>query len=121
MADRKNIVGGVVAVYIDGVRLRVKDEVEVMHGNEDVQPVVGADEVHGFSATPQAPGLKFKTTDASDLDVKALLSKRNVTVFVEKPNGKGIVLSEAAIGGGRYTSKEGEIELEAWGLRLEEV
>lgn len=118
----KNVVGGIITVHVDGIRVRVKGEVEVVHGTPMVEAVVGADEIHGFKETPQAPSIKFKTTDTADLDVKALLSKRNVTVFAEKPNGKGLVLSEAsAAGDGRYTSGEGEIELEYIGIRLEEV
>lgn len=116
------VVGGFVEVFVDSIKLAVKSQIEVMHGTPTVTEVNGASGPQGVKSAPTSPRIKFTTTDRVDVDVIALLTARGVTVFARKPNGKGLVLANAvAAGEGRYTSDEGELELEYIGETLEEV
>jgi hypothetical protein len=81
MATQK--VGGVIALYVDGVKIRCKSGAEYSLGVPELTPVVGADEKHGDKETPQPPMIKVTTTDAADVDIKALLTKRDATVILE--------------------------------------
>lgn len=118
----KQTVGGPIAIYIDGVKIRCKSGAEYSLGVPQVTPVMGVDEKHGDKETPEAPMLKVTTTDTADLDLKALLSKRNATVFMEKPNGKGVVYSNCSITpAGPLTTDEGEVPLNIYASKAEEV
>lgn len=116
------IVGGPIAIYIDGVKIRCKSGAEYSLGVPQITPVMGVDILHGYKETPEAPYLKVTTTDTSDLDLKALITKRNVTVLMEKRNGKGVAFSDCAIStSGALTTDEGEVPLNIIAKYAEEV
>lgn len=118
----KNTVGGVISISVDGVKIRCKSGAEYTLGVPEITPVVGMDEKHGDRETPQAPMLRVTTTDASDVDIKALLTKRDATVFMELPNGKGVVFSQCSISpAGPLTTDEGEVPLQIYAARAEPV
>lgn len=118
----KNIVGGVISITIDGVKIRCKSGAEYELGVPELTPVVGADEMHGSKETPKPASLKVTTTHVAGLDVKALLTKRDATVFMELPNGEGVVFSESTVGpAGPLTTDEGEIPLMIYAKRAEPV
>lgn len=118
----KNIVGGPINIYVDGVKIRCKTGAEWSLGVETLTPVTGADTYHGSKATPEPPMLKVTTTDSFDLDLKALLTKRGVSVFMELPNGKSVVFSNADISpAGSLTTDEGEIPLQIYAQNAEVV
>lgn len=114
------IVGGVIAIYVDGVKLRCKSGAEYSLGVPELTPVVGVDEKHGDKEVPQPPMLKVTTTDAADVDIKALLTKRNATVLMELANGKGVVFSSCSISpAGPLTTDEGEVPLNIYAALAE--
>lgn len=116
------IVGGPIAIYIDGVKIRCKSGAEYSLGVPQITPVMGVDGKHGDKETPEAPYLKVTTTDTADLDLKALLTKRNATVFMEKRNGKGVTFSDCSISpSGALTTEEGEVPLSIYARFAEEV
>jgi len=115
-------VGGVISIWVDSVKIRCKSGAEWELGVPELTPVVGADEMHGNKETPKPASLKVTTTHDNDVDLKALITKRNVTVFMELPNGQGVVFSEASVGpGGPFTTDEGEIPLMIYAPRAELV
>lgn len=103
-------VGGIIQVQTGGVIQDAKGEFTFNLGAPLVEPVVGQDSVHGYKETPQPAYIEGSITDRGTLDVKALVTAKNVTVTVKLANGKTVVLRNGVFAGdGNVTTGEGEI------------
>lgn len=119
MAQRK---GGIIFLKIDGVLRQAKGAFSYSLMTSQKEAIVGADSVHGYKETPVAPYIEGEITDATDLDVKALLAITDSTVTLELANGKVIALRGAWFAGDGVTSTdEGNIAVRFEGLTAEEI
>jgi hypothetical protein len=115
-------VGGIIEVKANGVLYAAKGEFTYNLGVNKREAVLGADKVHGYKETVQAPKLEGALTDAGDLDVKTILGLKDATVTLGLANGKIIVFKDAWYSGdGDITTEEGEIQFQIQALNAEEV
>lgn len=118
----RNRRGGKILFKIDGARYEAKGNFTYNLGADKKEAIVGADTVHGYKSTPQAPRIEGAITDRGDLNLTQILELDDATVTLELANGKTIVLSGAWYAGdGNVTTEEGEIEIVLEALRGEEV
>lgn len=117
-----NRVGGTISLKADGEMLSAKGNFSYHLGTPKREVVVGADAVHGFKETPQAPYIKGAITDHKDLDLADFLTKKDMTIILDLANGKSIVLRDALnCSDGEASSEEGEIEVEFFGSSAQEI
>lgn len=115
-------VGGIIEVKADGVLYAAKGSFTYNLGVNKREAVLGADVVHGYKESVQAPMLEGAITDSGDLDVKTVLSLKNATVTLSLANGKVISFKEAWYAGdGNVTTEEGEIQFKIEAMRAEEI
>lgn len=115
-------VGGIIEIKANGVLYAAKGEFTYNMGANKREAVVGADAVHGYKETVQAPKCEGAITDSGDLDVKTLLNLKDATVTLSLANDKVIVFKDAWYSGdGNITTEEGEIEFAIQALRAEEI
>ncbi len=115
-------VGGIIEVKANGVLYAAKGEFTYNLGANKREAVLGADNVHGYKETVQAPKLEGALTDSQDLDVKTILNLKDATVTLSLANGKIIVFKDAWYSGdGDVTTEEGEIQFQIQALNAEEV
>ena len=101
-----NRVSGVFFVEIDGVRRNALGNWTYNLGQPKREPVIGADQIHGYMETPQSPRVEGEITDQRDLDVEAMINLTDTTITVELANGKIVTLRNA------YYAGDGDIGTE---------
>lgn len=122
MAETPNRRAGRIFIKVDGVQQDAKGSFTYNLGRDKREPMVGADQVHGFKETPQVAMIEGKITDRSDFDLAAFLDLTDTTVTLEVSNGKTIVLRNAWYAGdGNVETEEAEIEVLFHGLSAEET
>lgn len=115
-------VGGIIEIKVDGVLYAAKGEFTYNLGANKREAVLGADVVHGYKETVQAPRIEGAITDRGDLDVKTILTLKDATSTLSLANGKIVVLKDAWYAGdGDISTEEGEIEMKLEGLSAEEI
>jgi hypothetical protein len=115
-------IGGIIRLTIDGTQQRAKGNFTYNLGANKREAVIGADGVHGYKETPQAPFIEGAISDSSSLDVASLLDLTDSTVILEVANGKSIVLRDAYYtGDGEVSAEEGEIKVKFEGVSAEEI
>ena len=103
-------VGGPYELQAGGVRLNGKAGATYNLGHPKREAVMGASSGHGFKETPQPSFVEVDVTDSDTLDVKALVTMRDVTVTLKVANGKTILLHNAYYAGeGTIATDEGNI------------
>ncbi len=114
MADQRR--AGTIQLQTDGTVQDAKGNFTYNLGAAKREPLVGADRVHGYTEKPQPGSIEGAITDRSNLDVKALVNGRDLTITLQLANGKTITASEAWYGGdGNVTTEEAEIEVKWYG------
>lgn len=114
--------GGIIFLKVNGTQLDAKGDFTYNLGKAKRDTVIGADSVHGFTETPQAPFIEGEITDHPDLDLAGLLEVTDATVTLQLANGKTIALRNAWYAGeGTGNSKEGNIGVRFEGLSGEEI
>lgn len=118
----QNRKGGIIYIKVDGSRLQAKGNFTYNLGVAQRTAIVGADEVHGFSESPQVAFIEGEVTDSADLDLAALAKMEDVTVTLELANGKVIVLRNGWFAGeGTGNTEEANIGVRFEGRSAEEV
>ena len=119
MADQRR--AGLIQLQTNGTIQDAKGEFTVNYGQVKREEIVGADGIHGYKETPQAGMIKGAITDRGTLDVKALVTGKDLTVTLLFANGKVFALKDAWYSGdGNLTTGEAEIEVE-WKGTAEEI
>lgn len=91
-------------------------------GEPKRETIVGADRVHGFSETPQAPFIEGKVTDRRTLDLRKLLRLEGATVTLKLAGGKTVVLRDGwYCGSGDVAANKAEVEVRFEGLSADEL
>lgn len=122
MATPGGRIGGKIFFHINGTRQLAKGNFTYNLGTDLREPVVGSDEVHGYTEKPQAPYIEGEITDRGDLDVKAMLGVTAATITLELTNGKTVLLRDGWHGGeGNVQTDEGNIAVKFYGRSAEEV
>lgn len=113
---------GTIYFNVDGTRQSAKGNFTYNLGGEQRSPIIGADEVHGYSSQPRVAFIEGMITDSSDTDVATLLALDDVTVTLELANGKTVILHESwYAGSGDVTTEQAEINVRFEGPRAEEM
>lgn len=114
--------GGIIYLKINGERYQAKGNFTYNLGKPKRGPVVGSDEVHGFTETPQVAFIEGEITDDSDLDLAKLVTIENATVTLELANSKTFVIREGWYAGeGTGNTEEGNIGFRVEGKTGEEI
>ncbi len=114
--------GGIIQIQVGGVMQDAKGAFTYGLGTEKRDTIIGADAVHGYKATPQAPFIEGAFTDRAGLDVKALFMTDGVTITLLLANGKTVVLTNAwHAGEGTISTEEGEFAVRFEGTSAEEI
>lgn len=112
---------GIIYVKVDGVQIEAKGDYSFNLGLPKREPIIGSDGVHGYKETPQVSYIEGATTDGKELDIAKLAQQDNVTVTLERNNGKTYVLHDAWFAGDATVSTgEGEINVR-WESRRQGV
>lgn len=102
--------GGIITVQVNGEKYDAKGEYTYNLGRPQRAAIVGSDEVHGFTETPQVGFIEGEITDRAELDLNALVTIEDATVTLALANGKVIVLREAWYAGdGNAATQEANI------------
>ena len=89
MAQR---VAGIFNFQIDGVLRNAKGSFTYNLGQPKREMVIGADRVHGYKETVQAPSLEGEITDSPDINLESeILNRVDGTATLELANGKSIL------------------------------
>lgn len=114
--------GGIIFLKTDSELLDAKGEFTYNLGQPKREAVVGADQVHGYSETPQVAFIEGEVTDSQGLDVEKLTNISDATVTLELANGKVFVLRNAWFAGeGNIGTQQGNIAVRFEGLQGEEI
>lgn len=115
--------GGIIQFKVDGIQYDAKGNFSHNFGVPKRESMMGADRRHGFKETPQPAYIEGEITDANDLDIRKVMSLRNVTVTLLVANGKTRVLRNADYCGadGTVGSEEGNIQVRFEGDEMDEV
>lgn len=117
-----NRLAGLLEVQVNGTLLQAKGNWTYNLGANKREAIVGADRVHGYKELPQAPYIEGEVTDASDLDVEALLRTDDATITLKLANGKVVVLRNAWYAAdGNIQTEEANIQIRFEGKSAEEV
>jgi hypothetical protein len=104
------------------VQYRAKGSFKYNLGKPKREPVLGQDDVHGYTEKPQAAYIEGTITDDADLDLANLVQMVSKTVTIELANGKVISLRDAVFtGDGEGSTEEGEITVRFDGKSAVEV
>ncbi|WP_027367403.1 phage tail tube protein [Desulfocurvibacter africanus] len=107
---------------VDGTLYDAKGSFTYNTGQPKREAIVGADGVHGFKETQQAPFIEGEITDRASLDLEKFVTIDGATVTLEMLNGKVFVLREAWFAGdGSVTTEEAAIAVRFEGMSGEEV
>jgi cellulose synthase/poly-beta-1,6-N-acetylglucosamine synthase-like glycosyltransferase len=115
-------VSGVIALYRNGVQMRVKGNVEYSMNRFERVMVVGADGVHGYAEKPRIPYVQATLTDTSDFDTREVTEDDSATIALHLANGKTVGLRNAVFtGDGATTTEESEFSARWEGVDSFEV
>ena len=113
---------GTLSLQIDGVTYDLAGHFTYNLGVEKRETKVGPNGVQGYSGMPQAPFIEGEITDASDLDVKALLALENATLQLDLANGKRVVQRNSwCVSEGTIGTEQANIQVRFEGRESEEI
>jgi hypothetical protein len=116
-------VGGIFKLYVNGVQMNLKGDPTIDIGGKQRTLLMGADgRAHGYQVRNTKASVSGTFTDTSDLDLVLLRDMKNATIKIEKPNGKTVIINDAAFSGDASESgAEGEINFAFEGTPGEEL
>jgi len=86
---------GIFYIKVDGSILEAKGNFTYNLGEHKRTAIIGTHKVSGYKEEVQTAFIEGEVTDASDLDLKALVTLEDVDITLELANGKVIVLRQA--------------------------
>jgi len=115
-------VGGSCELKVDGVIYNTIGSLTIETGGRSSEPKMSRGKVVGYKVTDANPGkISGTIVDTNELDIVELQQKKNATVTVKKPNGKTVVLRNAAFSiVSSENMEEGEVSFEFQGNPIEE-
>lgn len=114
--------GGVIFLKTDSELLDAKGEFTYNLGQPKREAIVGADQVHGYTETPQVAFIEGEVTDSNGLNVEKMVNTTDATITLELANGKVFVLRNAWFAGdANIGTGQGNIAVRFEGMRGEEV
>ena len=115
-------VGGSCEFKVDGVIYNTIGSITIETGGQNREPKMSRGKVVGYKLTDANPGkISGTIVDTNELDIVELQQKKKVTVTVKKPNGKTVVLRNAAFSiVSSENMEEGEVSFEFQGDAIEE-
>lgn len=120
MADQRR--AGLIQLQANGEIHDAKGNFSYNLGEPKREAIVGADGIHGYKEGPQVSFIEGAITDRGNLDLRALVKGRDLTVTLSLPNGKVIVLRDAWYAGdGTASTEEAEIPVRWEGKGGEEI
>ncbi len=116
-------IGGRVYVKVDGETLMVRANVSTNIGQEVMrESVVGADGVHGRTATPVVPYIQIEVTEQPSFSLTRLNKIEDATVTARLEDGRTLLLSNAwHAGESDFNPVEGSMNVRFEGMKGEEV
>lgn len=113
-------VGGIIEITADGLRIVAAGDFTYNLGRPKRTPILGPSTVLGYSETAQEAYIEGETVHTADLDLAALVGIKNATIDLTLPNGKTVVLREAAyVADGEGSTGEGRIKVRFSGTSAE--
>lgn len=120
MANQRK--GGIIQVQTGGVIQDAKGNFTYNLGAPLRSAIVGTDAVHGYMEKPQVAFIEGELTDRGDLDLRALVTAKDITVTLTLANGKVVTLRDAWFAAeGTGNSEEGNIGVRWEGKSADEV
>jgi len=115
-------VGGSCELKVDGVIYNTIGSLTIETGGQNREPKMSCGKVVGYKVTDANPGkISGTIVDTNELDIVELQQKKKATVTVKKPNGKTVVLRNAAFSiVSSENMEEGEVSFEFQGDAIEE-
>lgn len=115
-------VGGNYELKVDGVIYNTIGSLTIETGGQNREPKMSRGKVVGYKVTDANPGkISGTIVDTNELDIVELQQTKNATVTVKKPNGKTVVLRNAAFSVvSSENMEEGEVSFEFQGDAIEE-
>lgn len=116
-------VGGIFKLSVNGVQMNLKGDPTIDIGGKQRTLIMGADgRPHGYQVRNTKATVSGTFTDTSELDLVLLRDMKNATIKIEKPNGKTVIISNAAFSGTASESgAEGEIDFAFEGVPGKEI
>jgi len=106
---------GLVHISINAKEFDVVGNIDMNLGKPKRTAKIGANKVHGYTETPQAPGAKavFTVPDISISISDELLDMKDATVIVETAEGRSYTFGNAVYSGdGSISTENGEVQFE---------
>ena len=116
-------VGGIFKFRVNGVQMNLKGDPTIDIGGKQRTLIMGSDgRAHGYQGKDIKASVSGTFTDTIDLDLVLLRDMKNATIKIEKPNGKTVIINDAAFSGDASESgAEGEINFAFEGTPGEEL
>lgn len=113
---------GILFLKVNGATQDAKGNFTYNLGRGKREAIVGADKVHGYKEMPQVAFIEGEITDASSLNLAALLATDDATVTLQLANGKVVVLRNAWYAAdGNAQTEEGNIQVRFEAESAEEI
>ena len=122
MQRGETLIGGMLYLEVNGARIDAKGEFTYGLGLPKRTPIIGADNVHGWSTEVQVPYIEGALTVTGTTDEKAICTLEGATATLQLQNGKVFVLTQACYAGeGNIKTKESEMAMRLEGIRGEVI
>ncbi len=116
------VVGGILSFEVNAVKYRAKGTFTYNLGEPVREAIVGADGVHGYKETPQAPFIEGAITDGRSLKILDLLRSDDVTCTLHLRNRKTITIRGGwSAGENTIDTEESEVAIRFEGMGATEV
>lgn len=116
-------IAGIIQLQVDGTIQDAKGSFDYNLGEPKREAVLNAaGQVVGYKETPQTPFIEGEVIDRGNLDLKALVSGRGLTVNLKLGNGKMVTLHDAFFAGeGTASTEDANIKVRWEGSGADEV
>lgn len=118
----RNRRGGILEVSVNGTIYDAKGNFTYNLGRPKREAIVGPDRTHGYKELPQVSYVEGEITDASNLDVSALVLTDDATVTLRIANGKTVEFRQAWYAAdGNIQTEEGNIQVRFESMDADEI
>jgi hypothetical protein len=115
-------VAGTAYFKLDGVQYALQGSMTINFSEVQREAMVGADGVHGFKETPQAPSIAVTLTRTPECSLETLRRVTDSTITAECSDGRTYVLTEAFQSGElSYAVIEGTLPVTFHGRTCREI
>lgn len=117
-----NRLAGIINLEINGEVFDLAGDFTYNPGANKREALLGPGRVDGYKSAPQVPFIEGTIRDSRDLDVKALLELKDVTVTLTLANDKTVMVRDAwQAAEGDVGTAEADIQVRFEGKSFEEV